>query len=64
MKKLLFALLLACVITLSGCSSPTISENGHDLSELEQCIDDMVDQIAEKKAVKIPATISIKKFRT
>jgi predicted small secreted protein len=46
MKKLLFALLLACVITLSGCSSPTISENGHDLSELEQCIDDMVDQMS------------------
>lgn len=46
MKKIFLALLLASLFTLSGCSSPTISENGHDLSDLEQCIDDMVDQMS------------------
>jgi hypothetical protein len=44
MKKATFFIILVLLFALSSCASPMISETGFDLSELESCIDAIIDQ--------------------
>jgi len=47
MKRIILAIMVfVTVFTLSACAQPTISETGYDLSDLETCIDGIVDAIS------------------